>query len=171
MKWLIKILIRHIHLWKLVSECNIIVAKMARSSIECLGEFSISLLFSFLIRGGCVWGWCIYFTMALHNLKISKWKAEVKDIYWHWQKYIQILVKNKLKTFLGLFSHKRLLLPWRQDVPMFLCGKAHSGSKFHQEGSFYLWISAGQRSFWWVVVLGVSEAGGDRARWRKQGHY
>lgn len=171
MKWLIKILIRHIHLWKLVSECNIIVAKMARSSIECLGEFRISLLFSFLIRGGCVWGWCIYFTMALHNLKISKWKAEVKDIYWHWQKYIQILVKNKLKTFLGLFSHKRLLLPWRQDVPMFLCGKAHSGSKFHQEGSFYLWISAGQRSFWWVVVLGVSEAGGDRARWRKQGHY
>jgi len=170
MKWLIKILIRHIHLWKLVSECNMIVTKMARSSIECLGEFSTSPLFSFLIRGGCVWGWCIYFTMAQHNLKISKWKAEVKDIYWHWPKYIQILVKNKLKTFLGLFSHKRLLLPWRQDVPTFLCGKAHSGSKFHQEGSLYPWTTAGQRSFRWVVVLGASGAGGDRARWRKQGH-
>lgn len=82
-----------------------IVTKMARSSIESLGEFSVSPLFSFLIRGGCVWVWCVYFTMALHNLKISKCKAEVKGIYWHWPKYIQILLKNKLKTFLG-FSQK-----------------------------------------------------------------
>lgn len=117
--------------------------------------------------------WCVYFTMALHNLKNFKWKAEVKYIYWHWPKYIHMLPEEQTENISWfIFSHKDSYYPMKArcaNVPLW---KSTFRQQVPPRGQLLsLNHCRPERSFRWVVVLGASGASGNRARWQKQGHY